>query len=568
MEVIKDALFDTGVEIIKSRYKDFKLRRAMEERLEQYLERQQKLNLVCTVDEEVDFQALAEYIRSELIEDAELRFFGSTDERRTARYTILSKTRQYARANTSLAESRAIKMVDTSLNILLVFFRKNVSWEQRFMAAEIVDEVNGHTDEALKKISGHLNDLSEKVDGLCVGSVEANIKLAKEGNLDQVRENMLTIQQSITPQHPLFPDYGYAFSDGRMYSKPLTADAKGKYPSKFHIKFDHVTFGDEQYEGINAQTIQRANRLQQDIVLNGVVAEKWLGSILDPIQDEAKAIRGTDLVIKPAPFPNAQPYSISIGGTAYFDYVLFRTKEILDNGNIVLTNEEQENRSFDIRFILNPDMRNFTTQFKPRTKNNSDMLKNLLLLKAVKSGQELTVKSLERGELLFAGKAQSTDLEPDEADIELLKKVVAVEEYLGAPLELPDELSPEDCRGLDYVYDLVSGKEHVVKWLDFSASFTLSGKMDNTDKFTDEAVFSIESKVQMAVGDFFGQCFELPIKRRIDGAKLKDVDKAKKLAELLEAEDTLKLDFVPADGYDAIQCIDTLQHEAESESQH
>lgn len=165
-------------------------------------------------------------------------------------------------------------------------------------------------------------------------------------------------------------------------------------------------------------------------------------------------------------------------------------------------------------------------------------------------------------------KLQSTDLEPDEADIELLKKVVAVEEYLGAPLELPDELSPEDCRGLDYVYDLVSGKEHVVKWLDFSASFTLSGKMDNTDKFTDEAVFSIESKVQMAVGDFFGQCFELPIKRRIDGAKLKDVDKAKKLAELLEAEDTLKLDFVPADGYDAIQCIDTLQHEAESESQH
>ena len=166
MEVIKDALFDTGVEIIKSRYKDFKLRRAMEERLEQYLERQQKLNLVCTVDEEVDFQALAEHIRSELIEDAELRFFGSTDERRTARDTILSKTRQYARANTSLAESRAIKMVDTSLNILLVFFRKNVSWEQRFMAAEIVDEVNGHTDEALEKISGHLNDLSEKVDGL------------------------------------------------------------------------------------------------------------------------------------------------------------------------------------------------------------------------------------------------------------------------------------------------------------------------------------------------------------------------------------------------------------------
>ena len=566
MGKIKDELFDTGVEIIKNRYKDYNLCRSMEERLEQYLDTQQKLNQVCTVDEEIDFQRLAEYIRSELIEDAKQRFFGNTEERRTARTTILSKTRQYARANTSLAENRAIKMMDTSLNILRTFFRKNVSWEQRFMAAEIADEINGHTDEALENVSGQLDDLSEKIDGLCVGSVDANVRLAKEGKLDQVRENMLAIQQSITPQHPLFPDYGYAFSDGHMYSKPLTADARGKYPSKFHIKFDRVTFGDEQYYGINAQTIQRANRLQREIVLNGVVVEKWLGPILDPIQDEAKAITGTDLVIKPAPFPPAQPYSISIGGTTYFDYVLFRTKEILDNGNIVLTNEEQINRSFDIRFILNPDMRDFTTQFKPKTKSNSDMLKNLLLLKAVKSGKEFTVKSLESGELIFEGIAQSTDLEPDETVIELLKKVVVVEEYLGAPLNLPDELSPEDCRGLDYVYDLVSGKEHNEKYLEFSASFTLGAKITNTDKIADGSVFSIEFMAERDVRDFLGQTFKLPIKRKIDGAKFKDVEKAKKLAELLEAGDTLKLDFVPADGYDAIQFIDTLEHEAKSES--
>ena len=566
MGKIKDELFDTGVEIIKNRYKDYNLCRSMEERLEQYLDTQQKLNQVCTVDDEIDFQRLAEYIRSELIEDAKQRFFGNTEERRTARNTILSKTRQYARANTSLAENRAIKMMDTSLNILRTFFRKNVSWEQRFMAAEIADEINGHTDEALENVSGQLDDLSEKIDGLCVGSVDANVRLAKEGKLDQVRENMLAIQQSITPQHPLFPDYGYAFSDGHLFSKPLTADAREKYPSKFHIKFDRVTFGDEQYYGINTQTIQRANRLQREIVLNGVVVEKWLGPILDPIQDEAKAITGTDLVIKPAPFPPAQPYSISIGGTTYFDYVLFRTKEILDNGNIVLTNEEQINRSFDIRFILNPDMRDFTTQFKPKTKSNSDMLKNLLLLKAVKSGKEFTVKSLESGELIFEGIAQSTDLEPDETVIELLKKVIVVEEYLGAPLNLPDELSPEDCRGLDYVYDLVSGKEHNEKYLEFSASFTLGAKITNTDKNADGSVFSIEFMAERDVRDFLGQTFKLPIKRKIDGAKFKDVKKAKKLAELLEAGDTLKLDFVPADGYDAIQFIDTLEHEAKSES--
>ena len=189
-----------------------------------------------------------------------------------------------------------------------------------------------------------------------------------------------------------------------------------------------------------------------------------------------------------------------------------------------------------------------------------------MLLKAVKSGKEFTAKSLESGELIFEGIAQSTDLEPDETVIELLKKVVVVEEYLGAPLNLPDKLSPEDCRGLDYVYDLVSGKEHNEKYLEFSASFTLGAKITNTDKIADGSVFSIEFMAERDVRDFLGQTFKLPIKRKIDGAKFKDVEKAKKLAELLEAGDTLKLDFVPADGYDAIQFIDTLEHEAKSES--
>lgn len=104
MKVVRDALLATGVEIIKSRYKDFKLRRAMEERLEQYLDRQQKLNRVCTVDEEIDFQALAEYIRSELIEDAELRFFGSAHPPFNG--SILSKRGVYACVLLSFAQNR------------------------------------------------------------------------------------------------------------------------------------------------------------------------------------------------------------------------------------------------------------------------------------------------------------------------------------------------------------------------------------------------------------------------------------------------------------------------------
>ncbi len=46
------------------------------------------------------------------------------------------------------------------------------------------------------------------------------------------------------------------------------------------------------------------------------------------------------------------PCSIKVGGKTYFEYVLLRTKEILDDGTYIVTNDEQRNAkvNFEFRF--------------------------------------------------------------------------------------------------------------------------------------------------------------------------------------------------------------------------
>ncbi|MFR3431343.1 MAG: hypothetical protein ACLTTH_15215 [Holdemanella porci] len=61
---------------------------------------------------------------------------------------------------------------------------------------------------------------------------------------------------------------------------------------------------------------------------------------------------GENLVLKHKEFPPAFPCSIKVGGKIYFEYVLLRTKEILDDGTYIVTNDEQRNAkvNFEFRF--------------------------------------------------------------------------------------------------------------------------------------------------------------------------------------------------------------------------
>ncbi|WP_022757490.1 hypothetical protein [Butyrivibrio fibrisolvens] len=65
-----------------------------------------------------------------------------------------------------------------------------------------------------------------------------------------------------------------------------------------------------------------------------------LGNIEGPSQYEAEELVGKLIEIKPQEFPPAFPCSISVNGKVFFDYLLMRTKEILEDGTVILDNRE------------------------------------------------------------------------------------------------------------------------------------------------------------------------------------------------------------------------------------
>ena len=121
--MIKDYVVGIGLDAVKERLKNEHEVRQLKDRLGKFVERQQKLNFNCTREEELDFGGLADYIRSDLIEDVKARFFGSKEERAAAHRNIISKSIAYAQSNTKLSRERAIEMVERAINILREFYK-------------------------------------------------------------------------------------------------------------------------------------------------------------------------------------------------------------------------------------------------------------------------------------------------------------------------------------------------------------------------------------------------------------------------------------------------------------
>lgn len=71
---ILESIADIGVSALESHVEQTIEKAEIRSKLEQYIERQQKYNFNCTVEEEIDFEGLAEYIKGSLIDDVERRY--------------------------------------------------------------------------------------------------------------------------------------------------------------------------------------------------------------------------------------------------------------------------------------------------------------------------------------------------------------------------------------------------------------------------------------------------------------------------------------------------------------
>lgn len=111
MSIVIEFIANLGPETVKEKISDVVAETKVKDRIKNYLAKQQSDNFNVSPDEEIDFGGLAEFVKTDLLDDVKLRCFGDKAERRSARQRIMEQSVSYASAHTALSAQRTMKIV-------------------------------------------------------------------------------------------------------------------------------------------------------------------------------------------------------------------------------------------------------------------------------------------------------------------------------------------------------------------------------------------------------------------------------------------------------------------------
>ena len=545
MGIVVDYLSNIGLDVVRDRIKDSAMESAARDRLRDYLARQKRINEVCTREEELDFERLASYIQEELIEDVKVRLFGESEERARARQTILSKATSYAQAKTNLSKKRVQKMIEDSIAILRGYYHGKVNKELLFVAAQIEDTISKGIDAAEQDISTRIDQVDSKIGAANLLSLDTNVALAQAGNLAQVESNLSSAIKAISSTHKLFPYYGYGMEgQDSLVSIPLTADATTMYPPRFNVTASSVRLGDAVINRIDDDVLSKSYRHQLPISMDVVTAKKYLGDILDPSQKEADQITGAHVVMTPPPFPPAFACSISINDDTYFEYVLLRTKEILDDGTVIISNEEQKRFPFEITMSYHHQSKQFSLSIHLHSPSNVELLNYYRFISSMARGGELQIKALSMNEVFVKGPATTADNDDYSFEIHFLEMIVKIEKAFDCSFNLPKAISQNDYNTVEHLYMLLETGKYEGSWTNMDFEFTVTSITKQRVSELTDACYTLWYFCPATI-DLFGTELQFPIMRNIKCAQVYDLEKTKRKVEVLDDGDLIKIKYIP-----------------------
>lgn len=541
IDYIAELGLDAGKDFLSEKYSQKELKKKIKE----YVKRQSNIHELSSLTEEIDFEGLAEYMKSDLLEDIQKRLFSvKKNERKAAREQIFQKSILYSGAKTDIAKKKVVKIVSNIVDILHRFYLLKVGKGAILILAEVEDAM----EEGFDKVSRKIDDTLEKNS---LVSIDSAIKAISSGEIKEVENKINTFFDCISVVHELSPDYKFVpevDSSGkvRIFSKAVSTDALKKYPPQIKCK-GTIKVGDQYLKELDLNIFQYANRHQLPITMEVQQAKKYLGTIEDPVQYEAESLIGQDLVIPPKPFPEAKPYKLYINDYVEFDYLLLRVQEIEDDETIVVTNKEQVNCPFKFSFRIN--LKNQTLRFTISKEglNNSELLEYTKFIAKVHEGTMLRLKALEGNEEIecpLNNLDYSSDFSTIENEIDFLEKVVTIEKYFDRSLVLPEDILFEDYKVISYMADLINGKEVERKWTEAAFSFDLCDSTKNSILNMEDQVFYFCFKAVVTVR-LYEETYQLPIIRTYHQARIRNLPKLLQKVKVLDNGDRLKIVVIP-----------------------
>ncbi|MBE5860251.1 MAG: hypothetical protein E7301_09035 [Butyrivibrio sp.] len=550
---------DAGRKKFLERIDESKLRTA----LQSYIQKQHKYNKMCSMAEEVDFEGLSEFVKNNLLDDVTNRVFSPKRKvRGEARNHAIAEAISYAKANTDEARKRVAIFVSDSIDIIRAFYKSGFSRRDYILASEITATLDESIDDAANNISKTIektvqdseNRLTEKIDHLqqnntdgMLFSIDKAIKMVESGEISYVGSGIQKVLNHISIMHPLYPLYGYDFSEGMVKSKPLTKDARALYPSRMTVS-GKVKMDLNNEDNDNFDPLDYSYRHQKPLMMEVSKAVKYLGDVIDPVQDDVKGIEGQTLIAYPPEFPPAFPCSIKVGNEAFFEYVLLRTQEIEDDGTCVIGNREQKG-SFYFEVRINPkNMSKPDFKISMNQAENKDLLNYVRFMAALKRDRDIHIYVLSEHKDLIAGTINQVNyksgFETLEAEIDFLERICDIEKYFDVKLNINGEISENDYEIIVQVSELVRNEEVIGSWTE--ASFT--GIIDN--HFREELIKMKNDESELSyVGTYgvviFDANIEFKYMRSYKTAKIKDFEKIKKKVAVLEDGDSIKITMIP-----------------------
>ena len=537
---------DIGLDAAKERFKIKQDELKAREKLTDYLARQQKYNFNCSLEEEIDFEGLAEYIRGNLMDDVKTRLFGTRKERGIARQSIADKSEYYAKSKTSLSAARARHLAVTAVDMLRSFYRNKVERDLLFIATEVEDTIISEMTDQHKGIVNKIDALKKKFEDSSLLSIDRNLMLVDEGKLEVVEKNLSAFFTALSSEHDLKPYYGFAMEgQNRLKSIPLLPNAVELYPPHLEVTATAFKMGGTPIQRIDSNIFYRAYRSQSPIEFDVVTAKKYLGDIPDPIQNEAERLSGTHMVMKPPSFPAAFPCSVIVDGETMVDYLLLRTKQIEDDGTVVVTNDEQDNFNFKVSIMVNAETTNLNLMITPVSPSNTESLHYMQFLKKAMFAKCIALKSLKHNAIIISSKANLVphDCENLDNEIAFLERVVAIENYFQRSLTIPEEITVDDHRVIDRLYSMITTGEYCGTCSRFTMSFELSHNLRNSISDLGERACGFAYNMDAEV-NLFAQKLCFRMLRKIDCLRLENFKKVQAKLDVLEDGDILKLAFV------------------------
>ena len=557
-DYLLEELLNIGVGVAKSKTNEKIDEHKLKKDLEDYILSKKKYFDLCSIDEEFDFEGLLDYVSNNLIEDMKIRVFSkSRKEREKARNTIINKGLQFSQANTKESKAKVTKLVANCIDIIRDFYKKQLTIKEYFLCSEIVDDVvenlTDKIDESNELILSSQKELAEY-------SSDNFVRLVNNNQLNLVETKINNLFNIISTQHKLYPEYGYSLNQGKFMSVPLQENSIQKYPPIMDIKAD-LQIGEyiNYFNGFDP--LDFSYRHQLDMIIQVKDARKLLGSIEDPCQYEAERMIGENLVLKHKEFPPAFPCSIKVGGKIYFEYVLLRTKEILDDGTYIVTNDEQRNAkvNFEFRFKTEGE-RIFSFTSHAKNMNSKEHLNYSMFIRDVVMKKEFSIYSYDlQKEVAKSLEYHESDYDTTSIDfeIDLYTRLCLIESYFDVIFDLPEKIEVNQSKIIFSLSELIKNNNKSISWkgTELTIQFGSLAK-NNISDFSESVSFLADGENNV---ELFGQILRFSHRRVYKSAIMRDYGRKSKMIQLLEGDETIPVKFDPGEDdayYDIIQRID------------